>query len=157
MKKVITVVLFLLVVLCISTTKVNAKMIESRQVYANNSVNLKPNDNATINCSGFFDADAAKLINEILDYVRIAAPILMIILTSVDFAQAVLSSDNDAMKKATSKVTKRAIATALLFLVPTIIKAIFNLPGLKGTLVKTDDPLCGTMASAPIVEEYYQG
>ena len=45
MKKVITVVLFLLVVLCISTTKVNAKMIESKQVYANNSVNLKPNDN----------------------------------------------------------------------------------------------------------------
>ena len=153
MKKLLTYIVVLLGIFCVFSENVYAIPIETLEKKANNqtSLNLVKNDSA-LNCDEIFTPDAASLVNEILNYIRIIAPALLVILTAVDFATATLQQDNDAMKKATNKVTKRAIATALLFFVPTIVRAIFNLPGIQGKLVQ--DPLCGmqgnTLSNLPI-------
>ncbi len=86
-------------------------------------------------CGGWITQDALDMIQEILNYFRILGPILLIILVALDFAKAVIAQDNDALKKAQSKVISRAIATILLFFVPTITRAILNLDGVKDTIV----------------------
>lgn len=86
-------------------------------------------------CGGWITQDALDMIQEILNYFRIFAPILLIVFVALDFGKAVISQDNDALKKAQSKVISRAIATILLFFVPTITRAILNLDGVKDTIV----------------------
>ncbi len=100
-------------------------------------------------CDGLFTADALDMIETVLDYFRILAPVALIVLVAVDFATAVISQDNDALKKAQSKVVARSIGAALTFLVPTIVKIILNLPGIREAIEIPSDPLCGTMNSYP--------
>ena len=144
MKKFLTILVIALSIFSLVTVKVNAKVVIDNYSTGNDESLHLMRDDTEINCSAIFDGDAAALINEILDMIRIIAPILMIILTAVDFASAVIQQDNDALKKATDKVTKRAIAVGLLFFVPTIVKTVFNLPGVQNALVgDSNDPLCG--------------
>ena len=100
-------------------------------------------------CDGIFTAEALEMIETILDYFRILAPVALIVLVAVDFATAVISQDSDALKKAEGKVVARSIGAALTFLVPTIIRIILNLPGIREAIEIPSDPLCGTMNSYP--------
>ena len=56
----------------------------------------------------------------------IAGPILLILFGSLDFAKATVSSEKDALKKASINFAKRLTATLLLFLTPTIINIILS-------------------------------
>ena len=144
MKKTLTLLVLLLGIFCLISDRVYALPVETTEKSENTSLNLIKKD-TKLDCSQIFTPDAAALVNEILNYIRFIAPALLLILTAVDFASATLQQDNDAIKKATSKVTRRAIATMLLFFVPTIVRAVFNLPGVQGTFVQ--DPLCGMQGS----------
>ena len=121
----------------------------------NNNLNTEFNvihgSETAVNCDGIFTSDALDLISDVLNWIRILAPCLLLVLIGVDFGSAVLQHDNDILKKATGKIVKRCIATALLFLVPTIVRILLNLKGVRDTLEIPNDPLCGTMNS--IVEK----
>lgn len=65
---------------------------------------------------------------------KIAAPILFIILSMIDFMKATATGE-DALKKAISKLAMRAIVVVLIFLLPTLIKIIGNLTGLDTTCI----------------------
>lgn len=93
-----------------------------------------------ISCNGILTADAAAFIQKIIDWIRIIAPILLIVLGSVDMGQAVISEDKDNLKKATSRLMKRAIAALAIFFVPLIVRVLLDISGITGTLV--DDPMC---------------
>lgn len=67
------------------------------------------------------------LINQVLTYVRIIVPILIILLGTLDFAKAVLAGKEDNMKKAQSDFVKRIIAGIAVFFVPTIVDIIMEL------------------------------
>ena len=101
-------------------------------------------------CSGLFTSDALDLIDTILNYFRILAPVLLVVFVAVDFGSAVLSQDSDAMKKAQSKIFGRVIGVVLTFFVPTIVRLILNLPGVRDAIEIPNDPLCGTMNSYPV-------
>ena len=94
-----------------------------------------------VSCDGIFTADAYEFINEIIDWIRILVPILLIVLCSVDLGQAVLAGDDKQIKTATSRVVKRAIAAVAIFFVPLIVRVLINAAGIKGKIV--DDPTCG--------------
>lgn len=79
-----------------------------------------------IDCGHLIDEDLKAVIQLVLKWVRIGAPILLIILMSVDFGQAVISQDQDAMKKATSKAIKRAVAAVALFFIPLLVSIMIN-------------------------------
>ena len=58
---------------------------------------------------------------------KIIIPILLIILGTIDFAQAVISSDDKQISKSLMKLAQRVIAGIVIFLVPTLIEYIFDL------------------------------
>lgn len=67
------------------------------------------------------------LVNQVLEYVRIIVPILIILFGTIDFAKAVLAGKQDNMKKAQSDFIKRLIAGVVVFLVPTIVDIVMEL------------------------------
>ncbi len=93
-------------------------------------------------CDALLTHDAAEFIKEIITYIRIGVPILLIILSVVDFVSVIGSQDDNAMKKAISNVTKRFIAAALIFFVPLIIGLILGIDAVKNALNLVDDPTC---------------
>lgn len=60
-------------------------------------------------------------------WIQIGAPIIALILSMVDFAQAILSGEDDAKKKATKNVKTRLIAAFSLVLIPFILDMILHL------------------------------
>jgi len=84
-----------------------------------------------LGCDGVFGDPAdpnsiASLIKEILDIFRIVAPILVIVLGSIDLFMAMASASEDKMKKAQTNFMKRIIMGVCLFFVPAIINFVLD-------------------------------
>ena len=62
----------------------------------------------------------------ILNYIKVIGPILVVLLSAIDFVKAVFSSDDKAIKEAQSKLIIRLIAAIALFLVPTLIQVLLS-------------------------------
>ena len=77
-------------------------------------------------------------------------------MVALDLSSAVMSQDNDAIAKASKKIVPRLIGTALLFFVPTIIRAILSIDGIREAITIPDDPLCQTMISQTVNKENYE-
>ncbi len=69
------------------------------------------------------------IIQRILLYIRIAGPILVVLLSAVDFIKVVLSSEDDSMKKAQKKFMIRLIGALALFLIPLLVSFLLQLIG----------------------------
>lgn len=79
----------------------------------------------------------AWLLQEVLNFIKIVGPILVVVLSSVDFIQVIVKSDDEAMAKAQKKLIKRLIFAALLFFIPTMVQTILDIFGI------TSNPTCG--------------
>ena len=85
-----------------------------------------------VDCESLFgnkddEKSIAYLVNEILGYVRIAVPILLIVLGIIDFARATVASKEDEMKKAQKDFIIRAIAAIAVFFAPQIVAILMHL------------------------------
>ncbi len=92
------------------------------------------------NCSQIIDMSEGKfgwLLQKILNYIKIAGPILVVLLSALDFIKAVASSDENVFKKAQSRLVIRLVAALALFLVPTLVQLLLSL--INGIT----DPSCG--------------
>lgn len=65
--------------------------------------------------------------------IKYVVPIILIVLTSVDFLKGIAASDKEIIKVATGKLTKRAIIALAIFLIPTILNLILGLVTTYGT------------------------
>ena len=72
-----------------------------------------------------------RLIEYAFNIMRIAVPILIVVLSTVDFVIAI-ASDEEKMKKATNKFIKRLVFGALFYLIPAILDLLFSLTGSDG-------------------------
>jgi len=59
--------------------------------------------------------------------IRWLTPIILIVLTSLDFAKAIFMDEKDGMGKAKSNFGKRAVAALIIFLAPTIVSILLTL------------------------------
>lgn len=116
--------------------------------FNNNFIIHKLDDNVTDsynknqNCNGLLgdpnDEDSvAWLLQTILNYLRVLGPILVVVLSSVDFARIIVNGDDEKFSKAKQTLFRRLIVVALLFLVPTIVSVLLNIFGI------TSNPTCG--------------
>jgi hypothetical protein len=97
-----------------------------------------------MNCNAIFTEEAWKMLNDGINLVKLVIPIILIVLISLDVITAVTSSKEENMTKSVFVNSKnRIIAAALVFLLPTILQLILNLPPVKTNLNLVDDPLCG--------------
>lgn len=98
------------------------------------------NEEETENCTGsnsilgdIEDEDSvAWLVQQILNYIKILGPILVVLLSSIDFISVIVKSDDEAMAKAQKKLILRLILAVLLFLIPTLVQAILQIFGITG-------------------------
>ncbi len=70
---------------------------------------------------------AFKMGGVAINILKILIPILLIILGSIDFAQAVISSDEKQISKSTMKLVQRVIAGVAIFFAPMLVNYIFDL------------------------------
>ena len=114
-----------------------------------NVVNKTYTNNATLDglnqkydsCSQLIDTETEGsfgwLLQKILNYIKIAGPILVVLLSALDFIKAITSSEEDAFKKAQSRLVIRLVAALALFLVPTFVELLL------GLINGITDPSCG--------------
>ncbi len=75
----------------------------------------------------------AYLLQEIFDVIKLAVPVLLIVLTVIEFMKAVTSGKDDAIKVAFKHTITRLILGLIIFLLPTLIDYIMELLGLYDT------------------------
>lgn len=90
--------------------------------------------NQSTTCNGILgepgnEESVAWLLQQILNYIKILGPILVVILSSMDFAKAIIASDDESMKKAEKKLMIRLVLAVALFLVPTLVSVMLNIFG----------------------------
>lgn len=71
---------------------------------------------------GWLPEGPIKFIAKIVEIIRNLTPVILIIMGSIDFAKAVMSQDNNQIKKAQSSFIKRIIAGVAVFFVIVIIQ-----------------------------------
>ena len=79
----------------------------------------------------------AWLLQQVFGIIKVIGPLLVVVLSSIDFAKVIIKSDDDAMAKAKKKLITRLILAALLFFVPTITWTILE------TFNIVTNPTCG--------------
>ena len=79
------------------------------------------------NCEGILGDETIDFLQKIFNIVKIVAPLLVLGLTIFEFAKAVISQDQDALKKAGNLFVKRLIIMIVLFFLPTIINLLLEL------------------------------
>lgn len=69
------------------------------------------------------------LVKTVITLICVAIPILLIVLIILDLAKIVTAGnlDDKLKKEVTNKVVTRLIFAVIIFLVPTIVKAVFTL------------------------------
>lgn len=93
-----------------------------------------------IDCS-LIDSDLTKIINDVMNIIRIAIPLLLIGLITYDFAIAVFSNDEKSVNKAKSNAIKRIIIAVVIFFIPMLINLIFNIA--NEVWVNANYEICG--------------
>lgn len=69
------------------------------------------------------------LVGWVILGVKIAVPIILIVIGMVDMAKAVTEKSEDEIKKAQTKLVKKAVAAVIVFLVATLVTLLTNLIG----------------------------
>lgn len=102
----------------------NATIVRTFDLYVpkDNDINI---DEDNVGCEIFSDS-LRKIINEVMSYIRIGVPLLLIVLLGVDFMKASFSGDEKAISKSKSNAIKRIIIAVIIFFVPTILNLLFN-------------------------------
>ena len=123
-----------------STVDSNGNVVDNNKTYTNNAT-LDGLNQKYDNCSQLIDTKTEGsfgwLLQKLLNYIKIAGPILVVLLSALDFIKAIASSEEDAFKKAQSRLVIRLVAALALFLVPTFVELLL------GLINGINDPTCG--------------
>ncbi len=110
------------------------KIIQEQHEKENNNENNSTNKNEeyeTADLSQFCEEvrvqNSLKFLGYLLMIVKIVVPLLLIIFGVIDYAKAVVASDDKALKSSTSSFVTRIAAGVIIFLLPTIINFVFGL------------------------------
>lgn len=67
------------------------------------------------------------LVNQIINLLKVIAPIALIVSMMMSIVKAVTARDDSAIAKEKSKIPKKILAMALIFFVPTFIQVVMNI------------------------------
>ena len=96
------------------------------------------NDGGT-NCETLLSTGGliSSINKNILIPLKFIAPILLLVLTTIDFAKVVFSDSKDGMSKVWKNFTRRAVGTLLVFFASNIVAIIYGLISGVGPCFKT--------------------
>ena len=78
-------------------------------------------------CKDLIPLELIDKLNEYMTILKIIVPIIVVVTGILDFAKAVLGSDDDLLKKAQAKFIKRLIIAVVFFLLPILIKFMLDI------------------------------
>lgn len=84
---------------------------------------------ASTDCS-ILGEDFTDILNEVFNWIQLIVPVLVIVLCSVDCANAVISQDEKAISGTTSKIIKRVTIGVAIFFVPMLLNILLKLAGI---------------------------
>lgn len=90
------------------------------------------------NCGDLFGPDLVEEINKVMNIIRIAVPILLIIFGIVDFFKATFDNNEDEMKKDRERFIKRIIAAIIVFLVPFFVNLVLDVANTVWSDINSD-------------------
>ena len=136
-------ILFIFCTMLLFCGNISAKPIESDYIISSNILNntlevltdkTKAGFSAdmqgdTENCSVKIPVGIPKITSKIIDLIKILTPIALIIFGMIDFAMAVVASDEKKMKDSSSKFIRRVIAAVAIYFVVAIVQFGFGLLG----------------------------
>lgn len=79
----------------------------------------------------------AWLLQKVLNYLKIIGPFIVVVMSGIDFAKVIITSDDEGMKKAQKKLVTRLLLAASLFFLPELVVALLDIFGI------TSDATCG--------------
>lgn len=82
-------------------------------------------------CKTLFGANTDQMIHDAYNVIRFAVPIVLLAMSIKDFGSAIISQDNDALKKSTNLFIKRLIIAVVILVIPTILNFILELVGIE--------------------------
>lgn len=87
-----------------------------------------------VTCGGAFDIPdrIPKITSFLVNLLRIATPIILIIVSLISLVKALAASKEDEIKKAQQSLIKKMIAAALIFFVTTIVKLVVSIAADSG-------------------------
>lgn len=68
-----------------------------------------------------------RIIAYLLKIIQWAIPMILIAFATFDFVKAIMANEEKDMEKAKTSVTKRLVYAVIVFLVPVVIRLLFNL------------------------------
>ena len=86
---------------------------------------------AAANCDGVLGTKLIEELDSVRRIIQILAPIVLLLLTSLDFAKVVFSDNKDGLNKAKNNFLKRAVAVLIIFFAPYIIKLVLEIVNLE--------------------------
>lgn len=84
-----------------------------------------------------------KILKIIVNIVKFIVPVILIVMGSLDFIQAIFAQDDGAMKKAQGKFIKRVIIAVIIFLIPSALKLILTIAHSIWPAISSD--FCGIL------------
>ena len=85
-----------------------------------------------------------KLIGLVINILKIAIPIIIVLMAMIDLGKAVMAGEDKEIKAAQKMLIKRLIYGVVIFFVVTLVQAAFGLVGKN-----FDSDLCWTCATNP--------
>ena len=144
-KKFIIVLLLIVSVFCFTPVKTEALTNDiSNNVYVGKNTKILDEDkyNQDQDCDGTNNSilgdpndenSVAWLLQQILNFIKIIGPVLVVLLSGVDFLIVIFKSDDEAMGKAQRKLVKRLVLAALLFFIPLLVEVILDIFGITSS------------------------
>lgn len=90
------------------------------------------------NCGDLFGPGLVEEINKVMNIIRIAVPMLLIVFGIVDFFKATFDNNEDEMKKDRERFIKRIIAAIIVFLVPFFVNLVLDVANTVWSDINTD-------------------
>lgn len=106
-------------------------------IYKENILNISIDSFTGLSCADMLAEMPLTMeyLNKAFKFIKIIAPILVIVYGTLDYAKVVFADKDDSLKKANSTFLKRIIAAVIIFLLPFILTFIINVvPGLNTSL-----------------------
>ena len=102
---------------------------ENAVEHINDDISSDAFNDPSIGCDSIFSDEEGSIgwmLNTILNYIKILGPVLVVLLSAIDFIKAVVGFDEKAMKEAQNKLIIRLVAALALFLVPTLVQLLLS-------------------------------
>lgn len=92
-----------------------------------------------------------QFVGNLLLVFKVIIPVIIIILGIIDLGKAVIASNEDEIKKASTSLLKRFIAGVVIFFIPTLVGVLFGLVGSFKTEdgMQKDFNICKSCISSP--------